>query len=192
MAETQACELAWSAADDGPAVLRPWRAVYRTALGVFALCVAVAGAIVVGDRHWSPHSATLSEAWPGIPPVPMTGLPTPEPATPSPSVEVDPAARPKAYALSPAADHLRPPPAPAVDGSADAVFLTGLQQTGSVITDVPAAIASGHSACTDLARGFTPAQVAAAVMTHNQTLSAVNALGMVYSAIAAYCPEQTP
>lgn len=188
MAETQASELAWSAADDsdgGPAVLRPWRAVYRTALGVFAVCVAVAGAIVVGDRHWSaPHSVTLSAAWPGIPPVPVSELPTPQP----PPMSAAPIDRPKAYASSPAAEHLQPP-APAVDVNADAVFLTGLQQTGSMITDVPAAIASGHSACRDLAHGFTPAQVAAAVMTHNPTLSAVNALGMVYSAITAYCPE---
>lgn len=187
MAETQASELAWSAADDsedGPAFLRPWRAVYRTALGVFAVCVAVAGAIVVGDRHWSPHSATVSAAWPGIPPVPVSELPTPQP----PPTSAAPIDRPKAYASSPAAGHLQPP-APAVDVNADAVFLTGLQQTGSMITDVPAAIASGHSACRDLAHGFTPAQVAAAVMTHNPTLSAVNALGMVYSAITAYCPE---
>ncbi|MEE3066544.1 MAG: DUF732 domain-containing protein [Actinomycetota bacterium] len=179
MADAQACDLAWSiddGVDDDIAVPRAWRAVYRNAIGLVTVGLAVAGAVVVIDQHWPQPSVAQASSWSGVPPVSASALPTPDPPAPG---------RPTYSAAI--AEHLSPPP-PANPG-ADAIFLTGLQRTGSMITDVPAAIASGHSACTDLANGFTPEQVASAVMDHNRTLSAVNALGMVYSAVAAYCPE---
>ena len=56
VAPIPATELAWSAdlSVDDLALPRPWHAVQRTALGIFAVCIAIAGGVTVADRTETP------------------------------------------------------------------------------------------------------------------------------------------
>lgn len=189
LAPTQAAELAWSSErpelDDLdvplppmplPVEPAPWRTVCRNALGVFSVCVAVAGAVTLVDRQWF---AELTE---------VVVVPTTPTAAPSSPTETA-AAQSEAWTLPPvpAAEHLV---VPAPTGpSADAKYLSGLQQSGLNITDASVAIASGHNICGYLSEGYSTEQAASLVM-REVPMASYYAYGMVYSAIDAYCPER--
>lgn len=189
LAPTQAAELAWSSEQPElgdltpvppvplPVEPAPWRTVCRNALGVFSVCVAVAGAVTLVDRQWF---AELTEV------VVVPTMPTAAPSSPTETA----AAQSEAWTLPPvpAAEHLALPP-PRVDPNADAKYLTRMQQAGIIITSVPAAINTGHIICADMASGLSSEGEARLIMRDNPTMAHMYAIGWVYAAVDTYCPE---
>jgi hypothetical protein len=110
----------------------PWRAASRQPLTVVTACVAVAGIITLVDLHWF-HQA--------VPQQPVVAATQP---TEPPSAPMGVAVRPEVNYAVPADPHLKPA-APVVNPAADAMFLTGLQRSGVVITSVPDTILSLHN-----------------------------------------------
>lgn len=178
---TAPTELAWSAAD-GEDLQLPgsWRPVFRNALAVFTTCVAIAGAVTAVDRHWFTELRGVTVATE----VPSSSAPaTPDAATPA---VVAPAAD---YSPGPAAEHLvAPTPSPS-SRNADAEYLWSLQVAGLSISNAPLAIASGHIICSDMANGQSSEGEARVVMRDIPGMAHMYALGMVNSAVYAYCPE---
>lgn len=178
--------LAWSDADSDDLHLPgSWRPVFRNALAVFSTCVAVAGAVTAVDRHWFSDLRTAVVAA-----VPVAVAP-PMPDVPDAIADPVTAAPAAVYPMGPAAEHLVPPapPGPAVDPNADAKYLTRMQQAGIMITDVPAAITTGHIICADMTHGLSSEGEARLVMRDNPGMAHMYAIGWVYAAIDTYCPE---
>lgn len=181
MASTQ---LAWSEAEDGELDLpQSWRPAVRTAAGVFAACVAVAGAVTAVDRHWFTDLRDVA--------VTATS-PTTSPAAPTPTATAEPvAATPAAvYPMGPAAEHLQTPELSTVD--ADAFYLNTLRSYGIIITNPYVAIGAAHTTCNYLRAGHSPIEAASVAMVNNATLTLDGAKGYVIAATAAYCPDVAP
>ena len=79
------------------------------------------------------------------------------------------------------------------DADADAKFLAALDSQGIMYASPEVMIAAGHTVCTELDRGETPARVARDVMHNKDVLTGSNlaphhAGFFVGASISAYCP----
>lgn len=174
---TRSAQLAWSEDDGDDPGLYSWRPVYRSAIGIFATCIAVAGAITAANQHRTIRSSAVEAVQAGVP----TGV---EPSSQPSSAITNPVTLPPP---GPPAGRLTPPPP--VDPGADARYLARVRQVGMTITDAGWAIASAHLICDDMARGHGSEQEAAAVMRDIPGTPHFQALMIVYAAIDTYCPE---
>ncbi len=204
LAPTQAAELAWSSEQPElgdlayappmplPVEPAPWRAVCRNALAVFSVCVAVAGAVTLVDRHWFAELRTATVA--SVAPT-HSAPPTPDaittPTNDAPTV---------AYPTGVPAEHMVPPvraippdvELPAGTYNADAFYLNTLRSYGIRITNPYVAIEAAQTTCGYLRAGHSPNEAVGVAMSNNATLSIDQARGYVIAATAAYCPDVAP
>jgi hypothetical protein len=120
-----------------------------------------------------------------IGPVPYT-----QPPAPIVTMTQTPAAAPTVTVTAPPPTTAAPAPAAAPSPDRDRKYLANLRLAGITITDPQAAIRSAHNMCTYLAAGHTEQQTVAELMSENASLTRNNAVTVVDSAIAFYCPQE--
>jgi len=189
---------AWSLAEttdlDAPTERYSWVPV-----GIFAGLMAIvvlAATLTVGV--WLTHRRTNT----AVPmPVPTSQAPTtpddqivPTPIAPPPVVAAAPPAPPtQTVTVTPTPEAAPPaqtiaPPRPSIP-TLDEQFLSELTGAGFIITSVPDAINDGHATCDYLAAGHTESETVQAGLGNNSPLSRANAITIIDTAIAVYCPE---
>jgi Protein of unknown function (DUF732) len=172
-----AVELAWSSADDSgeePPGCRSWRVAAGNALGLFLVCIAVAGAAVLVCRQLAttPHrfdGQVAGSVAPNAEPAAVPDTVAPETLPPAPEV----------------AEHLQEPVAVPTD---DDVYISRLARDGIPTRDREGTIKNGHILCQMLAAGKTDAGIVP-VLLKDPTFTLPNAEDMISAAVAVYCPQ---
>lgn len=193
--QAAAVELAWSveAGDDDDPAPRSWHSVYRSAIGVFATCIAVAGAITVADQHWHFEPQAVR-----VPPVAATPTAPSSPVAAEPTVTAADAAPTTLQVAGPTAERLRTPEPvlpPAGNGYAtDSAFIAALSRNGVAVYDPDGTVLLARMVCDALASGRSMGSIAWEIKAGQNTSSRgpidmPTAMYFVAASANYYCPQ---